>query len=210
MAFEREYVDLRRKPEWLIELSPLGKVPLLLIEHDGFKRVIFESAVILEYLEETQPNPLHPDDPLERARHRSWMDFGSAILDRIARLYNAPSDDELANHTAHLTDMFARAESELMEGPWFAGERFSLVDIVFGPIFRYFDIFEQHADLNMIAGLPKIALWRRALSGRASIRSAVAPDYAARLLSFIENRKSALSARIWDLADAAETLEKAG
>jgi len=37
---EREYVDLAQKPAWFLALSPLGKVPLLLVGDTG----LFESA----------------------------------------------------------------------------------------------------------------------------------------------------------------------
>jgi glutathione S-transferase len=48
--------------------------------------VLFESAVICEFVEETQPGPkLHPEDALDRAKHRAWMEFGSAILADIWR-----------------------------------------------------------------------------------------------------------------------------
>ena len=67
VPFDRDYVDLSAKPEWFRQLSPLGKVPLLQVDGDA---VIFESAVICEYLEDTQPHPLHPADPLQRARRR--------------------------------------------------------------------------------------------------------------------------------------------
>lgn len=83
--FERAYVDLSNKPSWFLAVSPLGKTPVLRVGD----RTIFESAVILEYLEETQPKPLHPVDPLKRAEHRSWIEFGSAILGDIWRLYVA-------------------------------------------------------------------------------------------------------------------------
>ena len=53
---------------------------------------IFESAVILEYLEETQAKPLHPADPLRRAEHRAWIEFGSAVLSDIAGFYAAPDE----------------------------------------------------------------------------------------------------------------------
>ena len=66
VPFERVNVDLADKPGWFLELSPLGKTPVLKIGD----RAIFESAVILEYLEETQRHPLHPPDPLRRAEHR--------------------------------------------------------------------------------------------------------------------------------------------
>ena len=103
VPFERVYIDLANKPDWFREISPLGKVPLLKVAHeDGRETVIFESAVILEYLEETLPNPLHPADPLERARHRGWIEYGSAILNRIARLYSAPGPTALATEAREL------------------------------------------------------------------------------------------------------------
>src|ERR1700733_7601529 len=65
VAFERIDIDLANKPEWFLALSPLGKTPGLQVGDVP----IFESAVILEYLEETQPSQLHPADPLVRAEH---------------------------------------------------------------------------------------------------------------------------------------------
>src|SRR5690242_4760514 len=86
VLFERVYVDLANKPDWFKALSPLGKTPVLKVGETA----IFESAVILEYLEETQPNPLHPADPLRRAEHRSLVEFGSAVLNDIWAFYSAP------------------------------------------------------------------------------------------------------------------------
>ena len=86
VPFERVDIDLANKPDWFLALSPLGKTPVLLVGDVP----IFESAVILEYLEETQPKPLHPADPLRRAEHRAWIEFGSAVLSDIAGLYAAP------------------------------------------------------------------------------------------------------------------------
>lgn len=194
--FERVYVDLSDKPDWFRALSPLGKVPLLKVVTDDRDAVIFESAVILEYLEETQTRPLHPADPLERARHRSWIEFGSSILNGIARFYNAKTDEILRNEAATLASMFRRLEEELSGGPWFAGEAFGLVDAVYGPVFRYFATFDRIDDFGVLADKPQVAAWRAALAERPSVRDAVAPDYPERLLTFLHDRESALSRRI--------------
>ena len=146
----------------------------------------FESAVILEYLEETQPAPLHPHEPLERARHRSWIEFGSSILNRIAGFYNAKTDEALEAEARSLAGLFARVENELADGPWFSGERFSLVDAVYGPIFRYFDVFDRIGEFGILQGKPKAAGWRRSLSERPSIMKGVSPDYESRLFSFLK------------------------
>jgi glutathione S-transferase len=82
VQFERRDVDLKNKPEWFLALSPLGKTPVLQVGSD----VIFESAVICEYIDETHEPRLHPTPAIERARHRSWMEFGSAVLNGIGAL----------------------------------------------------------------------------------------------------------------------------
>lgn len=196
VPFRRIDVDLADKPAWFRAASPLGKVPLLRVGVAGEERIIFESAVILEYLEETQPRPLHPADPLERAEHRSWIEFGSAVLGGIARFYTAPDDAGLEREAGGLAERFARIEAALGDGPWFAGERFSLVDAVFGPVFRYFDTFDRIGDFGVLSGKPKIASWRRSLARRPSVRHAVGSDYPARLRRFLGARNSALAARI--------------
>ena len=151
VKFERAWIDLGKKPDWFLKRSPLGKVPVLIVTRADREAVIFESAVILEYLEETLPHPLHPEDPLRRAEHRAWMEFGSAILNGIARFYNAGTSEQLDDEAAKLQSMFARLEDQLGDGSWFDGSRFSLVDTVFGPVFRYFDTFEQIADFGFFA-----------------------------------------------------------
>jgi glutathione S-transferase len=194
VPFERVYIDLANKPDWFLEISPLGKVPVLKVEHeDGSESVIFESAVILEYLDETLPNPLHPTNPLERARHRGWIEYGSAILNRIARFYSAPGPAMLAREARA---MFDRVEAELADGPWFAGARFSLVDSVYAPVFRYFDVIDQIGDFGVLAGKPKITAWRKALAQRPSVRGAVTPDYPEWLLAFFEKKGSALTRKL--------------
>ncbi len=185
--FERIMVDLAEKPAWFAAISPLGKVPLLQVRHpDGSTAVLFESAAICEYIEETQPGPrLHPHDPIARAQHRGWMEFGSAILADIWGLETTPHDDMFRSKQAALATKFARVETTLGHGPYFAGEHFSLVDAVFGPIFRYFDVFDTISDLGLFTTTPKIRRWRSALTQRPSVAAAVDADYADRLRAFL-------------------------
>jgi glutathione S-transferase len=190
VAFDRTYVDLANKPDWFRAISPLGKVPLLKVGD----AVIFESAVILEYLEETQPKPLHPADPLARARHRAMIEFASAVLSDIWGLEIAPSREVAAAKIDALREKFARLEGQLGEGPWFAGEALSLVDAAFGPVFRYFDLFDRLLDHGILADKPKVAAWRVALAARPSIRAAVVADYAGRLERFVASQNGYLAA----------------
>jgi glutathione S-transferase len=189
VAFERIDIDLANKPDWFLAISPLGKTPVLQVGEVP----IFESAVILEYLEETQLSPLHPADPLRRAEHRAWIEFGSAILNDIAGFYAAADEATFKAKTAQLEQRFARLESRVAAAPWFDGESFSLVDAVFGPVFRYFDEFDGIADFGILAGKPKLARWRKALAARPSVRTAVSAEYPALLRDFLDRRNSWIS-----------------
>jgi glutathione S-transferase len=178
------YVDLSNKPDWFLAISPLGKVPVLKVEREGQAAVhIFESAVILEYLEETAPGrKLHPADPLERARHRSYIEFASQTLADNWRLTSAKSPEELVLARTALTAKLRRLEETLV-GPLFAGSTFSYVDASFAPAFRQLDVVETIGETGLFAGLPKVDTWRKTLAARPSVREAVPDNFAELYLS---------------------------
>lgn len=192
VRFERVDIDLASKPDWFLEISPLGKVPVLVVTSDDGKEVaLFESNVICEYIEETQAGAkLHPQDALVRAEHRAWMEFGSAILGDLWGLETATDAATFNSKRQAVAAKFARVEAALGAGPFFAGEKFSLVDAVFAPIFRYFDLFDQLTDLAVFTHTPKLRAWRSALAQRGSVRSAVSPDYPALLHAFLVGHRA--------------------
>ncbi len=189
VGFERVDVNLAAKPDWFLRLSPLGKTPVLVADGEA----LFESAVICEYLDETRPPRLHPPEPLARARERAWVEFGSAVLNGIAVLYSAADDAALARAYAALRQRFEQLEAVLGDGPWFGGARFGLVDAVFGPVFRYFEVIPPE---GLFDGLARVGTWRTTLAGRPSVRDAVTPGYAGRLRAFLLARGTALSRRL--------------
>jgi glutathione S-transferase len=189
VPFERVDIDLDNKPDWFLKISPLGKTPVLVVGD----KAIFESAVILEYLEETQPNPLHPKDPLARAEHRAWIEFNSTVLGDIWGLEIATDEATFAAKAKLLEGRLAVLEKRLVGTPWFDGESFSLVDAVFGAAFRYFDVIDEIGDFGIFASTPKIVRWRNNLRQRASIRNAVSADYPQLLRDFLRKKGAYLS-----------------
>lgn len=181
VPYERIDIDLSNKPDWFKAISPLGKVPLLKVGEE----ILFESAVIAEYLEETHGPALHPGEPLAKARHRAWIEFASSILADIWTVETSKDQQAFDGKIALLKEKFTRVEAELGDGPFFAGAGFSLVDAAFAPIFRYFDTFDRIRDLGVFAGLTKVAAWRKALAARPSVAGAVVPDYHDRLMRFL-------------------------
>jgi glutathione S-transferase len=191
VIFQQTYIDLANKPAWFLEISPLGKVPVLKVDDE----VLFESAVICEYLDETHGFPLHPSQPMPKAKHRAWMEFSSVLLTGLWNLSMAQDEATLERKRQDLNLYFATLEANLGPGPYFAGSEFSMVDVFFAPVFRYFDVFDTLRDLRLFEGRPRVAAWRQMLAARSAVQRAVPADYAARLLHYLKDRESILTGR---------------
>lgn len=168
----------------------MGRVPVLLLKEH---RTLFESAVICEYLDEVTPGSLHPSDNLEKSYHRAWIEFGSGILQGIASLYNAK--DSVSFHKIHedIQSKFRLVEKEVSGSPFFSGKKFHLIDAVYGPIFRYFEVFDIYINLNTFEELPKCQVWRKALMQRKSVQKAVSENYPALLKQFLRAKNTYIS-----------------
>ncbi|CTQ60973.1 glutathione S-transferase family protein [Roseibium album] len=188
IPFDRTYIDLSDKPDWFKAASPLGKVPLL---KTGNHRYLFESAPIVEFIDETQAERLHPDDPVERATHRAYVEFASQILNGIGALYSAADEQSFENAKHALRSKFEHLDTRIdATGPYFDRDRFSIVDAAFGPVFRYFDVFDTFTDLGIFNDLPRVRRWRCALAVRPSVANAVTNDYATLLRAFVLKKGS--------------------
>jgi glutathione S-transferase len=146
---------------------------------------LFESNVICEYIEDTQGGAkLHPQDPLQRAQHRAWMEFGSTILSELWGL-ETTGDPAVFEAKRWRSPRSLRASRRRSGGSVLCRREFSLVDAVFAPIFRYFDVFDQLIDLSVFAETPKVRAWRTALAQAAERAHAVGADYPQLLHAFL-------------------------
>ena len=170
---EMIYVDSDDPPDWFLEISPLGKVPALRV--DG-KAVIFESAVINEYLDDITPGTLHPEDPLERALNRSWIEFGGGCCGLTFQLMVAPDRESYAAIVAELHDKLARVEAAFGDGPYFNGADFALIDAAWAPVFIRLDVFGELLALDILADLPKMKAWSALLLDMPAVRAARVPE----------------------------------
>ncbi len=192
LAHERRDVDLHDKPAEFLDASPLGQVPVLRVG----TRTVFDSLAICEYLDEVHAPRLHPPDPMLRAQHRAWMAYGGALLQAVGGFFKAGDAAGLEARRQEILRLLQRLDAALGPTPYFAGERFSMVDVVFAPVFRYFDAFSRMEPFDFFAGLQRVPHWRDRLAERPSVRGAVAPDFLPRLVHYLGSRDAAL-ARQW-------------
>lgn len=197
VAFERIDIDLANKPDWFLAISPLGKVPLLkVVGNDDRETILFESMVICEYLEESQAGPrLHPADPLDRAVHRAWIEFVSTMLGDAWGFLNARDAATASAKGAAFREKLERLDDNLTDTPYFSGATFSMIDAVAAPVFRYFDVLDDHVGKPPFADLTRVMAWRSALRDRSSIVAAVAADYRDRFRAHLTKQGALLASR---------------
>ena len=181
VPFDITYVDLQNLLDWFNAISPMGKVPVLRVDE---KRVLFESAVINEYLDETNPPPLHPQDPWRRAHNRAWIEFGSNLIGRQYRLLVAADEAVFEREKDGLLADLRYVEQQLGEGPFFNGAAFSLADTAYAPLLMRLEIIERHHPQGLLAKTPKIANWCEALLVRPAVRESVVADFEERFVAY--------------------------
>jgi len=191
IAYLRTDIELHNKPEWLKKLTPTGKVPVLVTNEN---KALFESSLICEYLDEVSQGSLHPDDMLDKATHRAWIEYGTEILDCIAKIIYRDNTYKCVETTlAEIADLFCLVEQELSDKKYFSGSQFHIVDAVYATIFRYFDVLGELTTLDLFSKLSKIRKWKGALLQRTSVQNAVPENYNELLVKFIKRRNSFIS-----------------
>ena len=187
--FDITYIDLKQPPDWFLAISPFGKVPVLRCGDT----VLFESAVINEYIDETHPPELHPADPLLRAQNRAWIEFGSGLNLDLHAVMVATDADDFSAKCDKVKKELARIESQLGTGPYLNGEQFSLADAAYAPTLMRLQLIHQHYGLDLMAGLPKLQAWADTLAARDSVPRSVVPEFAELFCSSITKANGQLA-----------------
>lgn len=191
IPYIRTDIDLDNKPDWLSKLSPVKKVPILVINE---KQILFESDVICQYLDTVSPNSLYPKNTFLKASHCAWIAFATDILNLVAKLiYQDKSLNEVNKTLASIEKKLTIIESRLSDDDGFFEDSFYMVDAVFATIFRYFHVLGSLTNSNLFYGLPRILKWHNTLAKRQSIQNAVPINYNELLLTFIKEKGAYIS-----------------
>lgn len=186
--YDVEYIDLGQKPDWFLKISPLGKVPVLIVGDT----VLFESAIINEYLDEAAGGRvLHPSDPLARAYHRGWIEMASNLFVDLWKLMTAADETAGKEAASACRQRLARFEDQLRDKPFFAGAQFSLVDAATAPaLLRLHWINEFVPDLGIWSETPKVRAWTDAVLAHDSVKRAIFPGMRERFVSYLKGQRT--------------------
>ena len=171
--YDITYIDLAEPPDWFLELSPLGKVPVLKVDDE----VLFESAVINEYLDDITGGELQPVEPLARAKNRAWIEFASNMLGNLYMMKMSKDEASYHKYRDNLISQLQRVENRLGEGPWFNGEEFSLADTSFAPLFRQNSVAQGRLSVIDPATMPRVNAWAERLLALPEVSESVVDDF---------------------------------
>ena len=145
VPYELAFVDIMKgaqKAADYVALNPMGKLPTIL---DG-DTVVTEVAAIGLYLADRYAyGTLCPtvDDPA-RAAYFRWSLFAPSVIEpgsmaKMAKWEFKPGSAGWGDYDAMLSTM----ESALAKGPFLLGDRFTMVDVIFGSTLRYMLTFKM-------------------------------------------------------------------
>ncbi len=171
--FDITYIDLADPPDWFLEISPLEKVPVLKVDDE----ILFESAVINEYLDEITGGDLQPKEPLARAKNRAWIEFASNMLGNLYMMKMSTDEERYNKYRKRLVSQLERVEKRLGDGPWFNDAEFSLADTAFAPLFRQNSVADGKLSVIDSATMPRVDAWAQRLLALPEVRDSVVDEF---------------------------------
>ncbi|MEM1130483.1 MAG: glutathione S-transferase family protein [Pseudomonadota bacterium] len=181
LEYAVEYISLKDKPQWFLDVSPNGQVPVLITEGGA---ALFESDAIVEYLDEVFPPLLPGLSPEDRARNRAWAYLAAKTYLVQCSAQRSPDRAELARRAAKLHTAFDTIETKLNGAAFFSGDRIGPVDIAWLPLLHRAEIVARRAGYDFIGVRPKLKAWQRQILSTGLAKRSVAADFDADFAAF--------------------------
>ncbi|XP_038070038.1 pyrimidodiazepine synthase-like [Patiria miniata] len=170
ISYDEINCNLGTKPEFLVERNPSGKVPVL--EING--KVITESRVISELIEELYPDPpLYPKDPFDKAQDRVIVEMYTSKVQNPMMKAIFTGDMKAAGK---LMDGLGFIERELVKRgtPFFGGQEPGMVDLMIWPFNERLVSFDPLYDLGK-AQLPNLVDYVNRMESTPAVKATASP-----------------------------------
>ena len=184
------YIDINDPPPWFDELSPTGQVPSLRVDND---QVIFESTIINEYLNEANNCGMMPDDPMQRALHRSWIQFCGSFFGDIFNLIGGKDEAAVEDIEYDILEKLDRVEALKSDSNCFNGDELSLIDTTFAALFMRLDLLKAGRNILDNSRYPKLNAWSEHLLSMDSVKNSVVPEFPQMYLGMVKMREGYIS-----------------
>ncbi len=187
LAYEVEYISLRDKPQWFMEISPNGQVPVMITESGT---ALFESDAIIEYIED-EYGPLESGVSNEqRALDRAWSYLAAKNYLAQCGMMSSKDKATLQQKEAKLKVVLRKVEQQLSGNTlFFKSDQLSNVDIAWLPLLHRAAIIEaatieRESCHDLLSDLPKVKAWQAALLQTGLADKSVATDFLEKFKGF--------------------------
>ncbi len=172
--YDITFIDLNNPPEWFLEISPLGKVPVLKVDD---KEILFESAVINEFIDDVTPGSLKPSDPLVLAKNRAWIEYGGTCLADLYMIADHNEETDMRNQMSECKTRLQRVEDILGDSTFFNGEEISLIDAAYAPLLIRLDFMNEKLSFLDWDSFPKLKKWRNNLLDLDAVQKSIIDNF---------------------------------
>ena len=172
--YDITFIDLSNPPDWFDEISPLGKVPVLKVDN---KEVLFESAVINEFIDDITPGTLKPSDPLTLAKNRAWIEYGGTCLADLYMIANHNNEQDMKKQMTECVEHLQRVEDILSGSTFFNGEEISLIDAAYAPLLIRLDFMNEKLNLLDWNKFPKLNAWKKNLLALEAVQKSIIDNF---------------------------------
>jgi glutathione S-transferase len=189
VSYNKEQIDLGNKPNWFIDISPLGKIPVLLVDD----KPLFESLAILEYIEATYTeNILHPKNQFVLAWHRGWMEFSNTLLSLTFGLVFADNSQIISQKQEELKNKLVLFAKQLKQQPYFNGDFFSILDITMASAMQPLLFLSENFNLNLFENLDNLLQYANNVVSRPNFIKSLPENYSQIFENFLKRKNSFL------------------
>ncbi|KAH7844533.1 hypothetical protein Vadar_029071 [Vaccinium darrowii] len=177
---EYEYIeeDIYNKTPLLLELNPIHKKVPVFIHGE---KVILESFIILEYIDETWKQfPILPRDPYDRAMARFWAKVAEEkVMMNAWRSICTQFEEEKEGYLKHAMESLEKIEEVLVQGKskFFGGEKIGYLDIALGWMSYTVPVWEEVGSMKIVDPIlfPSTAVWMENFRNHPVIKDKLPP-----------------------------------
>lgn len=157
-------------------LNPLGKIPVL-VRDDG--ETLFESMMLIEYLDSLRGAPLIPPPGEARWRAQRWHALGQGMLDAVVTRLMETRRPQVGQDAALIRRQEAKiaaalqfAEAHHEGGEFLLGDAIGIADIALGVALEYIDLRYPH---DWRTHHPRLAEWLEPIARRSAFTHTAPP-----------------------------------
>lgn len=185
IKYDIEYITLKDKPEWFLEVSPNGQVPIMITEN---REVLFESDAIIEYVNDEYGWLKKDINNIDKSKERAWSYLATKNYMNQCSLMRSKDfetfNDKISKFNKDLKKIEDKLNSNFL---FFSGSFVSHVDISWLPILHRFSIIEKYTGYDFFKDFSKIKKWRDEILKLDIVKNSVSQDFEEIFVNFYIN-----------------------